>query len=229
MGERDGSFGSRWLLITRRLRNVAPLAKRTRRIPSRADRGPELLRHCPGLPQRSIFPSLALFYRLGLSRRWWTLAFTQRSATHAGSFTTQSAPLNHLHLIILAFGPAAKKATDKQERGPYRALQLLIQNSQTASCRENLGMAAAARATSAGLQTLTAASDSADVTSRVRLRYLWLVGGVEDERPHVCPQPGGTAPPAVLLGCSAVLLRQDCGDTTKRYGALGGVPRDRQE
>lgn len=80
-------------------------------------------------------------------------------------------------------------------------------------------------ATSAGLQTLAAASDPADVTSRVRLRYLRLVGGVEDERPHVCPQPGGTAPPAVLLGRGAVLLRQDCGDRTKRYGALGGVPR----
>lgn len=77
-------------------------------------------------------------------------------------------------------------------------------------------MEAAARATSAGLQALTAAPDSADVTFRARLPYLWLVGGVEDERPHVCPQPGGTAPPAVLLGRSAVLLRQDCGDRTKR-------------
>lgn len=36
--ERDGSFGSRWLLITGGLRNVAPLAERTRRIPSRAER-----------------------------------------------------------------------------------------------------------------------------------------------------------------------------------------------
>lgn len=92
--------------------------------------GPEPLRHCPGLPQRSIFPSLALFYRLGLRRRWWTPAFTQRSATHAGSFTAQSPPLNHLHLIIfsiLAFGPATKKkkATDKQQREPP-------QNSQSA-------------------------------------------------------------------------------------------------
>lgn len=197
------------------LNNVGPLTERPTTHTIQGMRGGPgaaltLSRPRPGLPYRSIFPSQALFYRLGLNRRPWTAAFTQRSATHAGSFTVQSAPLHHLHLIILAFGSVAK-GQDKQDR------EAVTQNSKTVSCWENLGISAAVWATSASLQTLTAAADSADRTRRARLQYLWLVGGVEDERPHVCTQPGGTALPAVLLGCSAVLLRQDCSDRTKYY------------
>lgn len=36
--------------------------------------------------------------------------------------------------------------------------------------------------------------------------YLWLVRGVKDEGPQVCPEPGGAALPAVLLCCCAILL-----------------------
>lgn len=178
-------------------------------IPSKAAgprAAPTLSRPGPGLPQRSTFPSQALIYRLGLNRRVQTPAFTQHSATHAGSFTAQSAPPNHLHLIILAFGHATKGAggKDKQGRGAYR--EPVTQDSKTGRRWENLKTTAAVLATSASLQTLAAAADAADVTRRGGLRYLWLVSGVEDERPHVGPQPGGTALPAVLLGRRAVLL-----------------------
>lgn len=130
--------------------------KDTPGIPSRAD-GPRaaltLSRPRPGLPWRSIFPSQALFYRLGLIRRLWTAAFPQHSTTHAGSFTVQCAPLHHRHLIILAFGPVAKGqgGEDKHER------EAVTQSSKAVSCWENLGTTAAVRATSASRQTLTAA------------------------------------------------------------------------
>lgn len=50
---------------------------------------------------------------------------------------------------------------DKQEQGPCQ--EPVTENSKTVKCWENLGMAAAAWATSARLQALTAASNSADI------------------------------------------------------------------
>lgn len=133
LDERDGSFGSRWLLITRGLRNVAPLAERTRRIPSRAERArsrSDTLQVSPR-DQSShhwhCFIDLACAGGGGLRRLRSALPHTR------GSFTAQSPPLNHLHLIIfsiLAFGPppAKKKLLINSNGGPYRAPQ----NSQTA-------------------------------------------------------------------------------------------------
>lgn len=112
LDERDGSFGSRWLLITRGLRNVAPLAERTRRIPSRAERArsrSDTLQVSPR-DQSShhwhCFIDLACAGGGGLRRLRSALPHTR------GSFTAQSPPLNHLHLIIfsiLAFGPPPRK------------------------------------------------------------------------------------------------------------------------
>lgn len=95
------------------------------------------------------------------------------------------APLNHLHLIILAPGPAAAGHAGRGQTGRIweRARRL----------------------------------------GSGRRRYLRLVGGVENERPHVGPQPRGAAPPAVLLRRGAGLLRQDCGDRAERQ--CGGARR----
>lgn len=59
LDERDGSFGSRWLLITRRVTQCCPARRKNAMHTIQARAGPEPLRHCPGPPQRSIFPPLA--------------------------------------------------------------------------------------------------------------------------------------------------------------------------
>lgn len=93
----DDSFRSSSLLITRRLCNSARLTKRHCAYHPEST-SPEVLEHSPGLsqvpehlPHRSILPSQALFYRLGLNRRLWTPAFTQHFATQAVSCTECSA------------------------------------------------------------------------------------------------------------------------------------------